>query len=220
MIRLEQGSGALEPTRQRLLRAAIEVFAQRGFRSATVREICARAEVNVASVNYYFRSKDALYSQALSFAFGEAEQRHTMAAVRDSALPAQARLTQFVKVLLARILDDGSLGDHGRLITAEIANPTKALDEVIVHWIRPQLAVLAEILEELLGPGRSRAEIQRYVLGILGQCLVYKHSRSIIDRICPEVIEGSDQVGRCAEHIARFSLAAIGVLAKEEKMQP
>jgi TetR/AcrR family transcriptional regulator, regulator of cefoperazone and chloramphenicol sensitivity len=215
MNRIEPASGALEPTRERLLQAAVEIFARRGFRGATVREICARAEVNLASVNYHFRSKEALYSQALSFAFREAERRYPMGAARDQDCPPTIRLNQFVKVFLARLLDNSSLGDHGRLIAAEIANPTKALDEVIANWIRPQLSVLREIMEALVGPGRSETEIQRFVLSLLGQCLVYKHSRSVIDRICPEVIDGPEQIERCAEHIARFSLAAIGALAAE-----
>ena len=52
-----------EPVFDRLLHVAIEVFAERGFRATTVRDICSRANVNVASVNYYFRSKEALYRQ-------------------------------------------------------------------------------------------------------------------------------------------------------------
>src|SRR3954451_22724831 len=41
-------------TRQRLLEVAGEVFAEQGFKNATVREICKRAEANVAAINYHF----------------------------------------------------------------------------------------------------------------------------------------------------------------------
>ena len=58
----------IEPVIDRILHVAIEVFAEYGFRDTTVREICNRANVNVASVNYYFRSKEGLYTQALAFA--------------------------------------------------------------------------------------------------------------------------------------------------------
>jgi len=54
-----------ENTRDRLLAAAREVFAESGFKGATVREICRRAEVNVAAVNYHFNGKEALFMAAL-----------------------------------------------------------------------------------------------------------------------------------------------------------
>lgn len=57
-----------EQTRFRLLNAAHEAFSQNGFQGATVREICRRAETNVASVNYHFGSKDGLLAEALNFA--------------------------------------------------------------------------------------------------------------------------------------------------------
>ena len=41
--------------RERLLEAAGEIFAEHGFRNTTVREICKRADINLAAVNYYFR---------------------------------------------------------------------------------------------------------------------------------------------------------------------
>ena len=49
-----------ESTRERLLVVAREVFSEQGFQGATVREICRRAEVNLAAVNYHFSSKEAL----------------------------------------------------------------------------------------------------------------------------------------------------------------
>ena len=48
------------PPRQRVLEAAIELFAARGFDAVTVRDITARAKTNLAAVNYYFESKENL----------------------------------------------------------------------------------------------------------------------------------------------------------------
>jgi len=47
-------------TRDRLLTAALRIFADRGIASATLREITEEAKANVAAVNYYFRSKEEL----------------------------------------------------------------------------------------------------------------------------------------------------------------
>jgi AcrR family transcriptional regulator len=57
-----------EETRSRILEAALRVFRQRGFETATMREIAAEARVAVGAAYYYFDSKDALvmafYEQA------------------------------------------------------------------------------------------------------------------------------------------------------------
>ena len=60
-------------TRARLLKAAEQLFAERGFRKVTVREICHAAKANVAAVNYHFGDKLGLYREA---AFGNLRLRH------------------------------------------------------------------------------------------------------------------------------------------------
>jgi len=47
-------------TRERLLQAAREVFAEHGFKAATIREICRRADTKVAAVHYHFGDKKRL----------------------------------------------------------------------------------------------------------------------------------------------------------------
>ena len=56
---------ALELTRDKLIEAAGHVFAERGYRAATIREICRRAGANVAAVNYTFGDKMGLYTEVL-----------------------------------------------------------------------------------------------------------------------------------------------------------
>ena len=49
--------------RERLLKAAATVFAKDGFEKASLRAICLKAKANVASVKYYFGSKEGLYRE-------------------------------------------------------------------------------------------------------------------------------------------------------------
>ena len=54
-----------EETRHRLLSAAGEIFSEKGYQKSTIREICAKAQANVAAVNYDFGGKKALYEAHL-----------------------------------------------------------------------------------------------------------------------------------------------------------
>ncbi|XXT15428.1 TetR/AcrR family transcriptional regulator [Sorangium sp. So ce429] len=56
---------AADDPRQRLVVAAIDQIEKHGIGQATVRKIAAAAGVNIAAVNYYFRSKEALLAAAL-----------------------------------------------------------------------------------------------------------------------------------------------------------
>lgn len=209
-------SSLTEPIFDRLLHVAIEVFAERGFRMATVREICSRANVNVASVNYYFRSKEALYSKALALAIQEANQLYPMAVAQDENINPEQRLTLFIDNFLHKLLDDSHLGYHSKLITREIAEPTKAFDEIITTAIVPQFVLLETIIQQILGDQIDKSIIIRCFMSILGQCLLFKHSRSIVDRLHPELIANELAIKETAAHIAKFSLAALKNLPTSE----
>ena len=58
-----------QETRLNLLMAAGEIFAKKGFRDATIAEICRQAKANVAAANYHFGSKESLYVESWRFAF-------------------------------------------------------------------------------------------------------------------------------------------------------
>lgn len=209
-----------DQTRDRILQAALEIFARRGFKAATVREICAHAGVNVASVNYYFRSKEALYREVLVFSFKQADRKYPQQALADASLSPEDRLQFFIRSLLLRLMDDSHLGVHAKLMAREIADPTGALDYIVDTVMRPRFLMLREILPQLAGPGWSPADIDRLIQGIIGQCLVYRHSRPMIERLCPEVIAGPDAIERTAEVIFQFSLAALRELRRSRESSP
>lgn len=202
-------ANAQEQTINRLLQAAVEVFAELGFRDATVREICKRAHVNIASVNYYFRSKESLYEQALTFAFSEVNKRYPYPAAQDGSLPPEQQLGLFISNFLQKLTDNSQFGLHGKLIAREIADPTNALDGIISTAIAPQCQVLEGILRRLLGAQTDTMTLQRCAMSIMGQCLMFKHSRSIIDRLFPESVASPEAIQASADHITAFSLAAL-----------
>ncbi|MBI3881126.1 MAG: CerR family C-terminal domain-containing protein [Verrucomicrobia bacterium] len=196
-------------THRKLLAAAAEVFAEVGFRAATVRQICERAGANIAAVNYHFGDKDALYAEVLKRAYAQALQKYPP----DFGLPARAtpeqRLRAFVRAFLLRIFDDGPHSHHGKLMAREMIEPTGALDGVVRHGIRPQADTLHDIVRELLGKGAGEKQIRLCSMSVVSQALFYHHCRPVVARMFPDMKFTAKQIEELAEHITRFSLAAI-----------
>jgi AcrR family transcriptional regulator len=62
-------------TRERIVEAALEAFAEKGFRGASTRDIALRAGTNQGLITYHFRSKDELWLAAVNRIFGLLEKR-------------------------------------------------------------------------------------------------------------------------------------------------
>jgi TetR/AcrR family transcriptional regulator, regulator of cefoperazone and chloramphenicol sensitivity len=203
-------------TRQRLTEAAGEVFAERGFRAATVRDICQRAQANVAAVNYYFGDKEHLYTAVLQYAFSRSLQKYPpLLALEDHADPEQ-RLHAYIHSFLLRCLGEGSPAWLGKLMAREMAEPTHALDMLIHEAFRPLFELLMSIVRELLGPRAPPAQVRLCADSIIAQCLHYQHARPVLVRFDPELRFDVAAIERWADHIAAFSLAALKQLAQND----
>ncbi len=196
-----------EHTRDRLLHAAREVFSQYGFQGATVREICRRADANVAAVNYHFGSKDGLLAEALNFTQLKALQ---IANAQSDACP-KTRLRLFIKYFLSMLLDESHPSSQCQIMARELADPTPALDKIVREAIAPLHAFLDQLLQDILNHS-TPAQRRRIVLSIVGQCLHYRHSHPVLQRLYPELRYDATEISTIADHIATFSLAGMGAV--------
>src|SRR5262245_27283390 len=89
-------------TRRRLLEAAAEVFAEEGFRKATLQEIARRASANIASTSYHFGSKERLYAAVFEYAERHMETTHPPTEENGKKEPAEQRLRRHVTSFLNR----------------------------------------------------------------------------------------------------------------------
>lgn len=194
-----------EQTRMRLLDAAREVFSQHGFQGATVREICRRAEANGAAVNYHFGSKDGLLAEALNFAPLKAMQK---ANDRAGECP-RMRLHLFIHDFMLMLLDEKNPSSQCQIMARELADPTPALDKIVREAIQPLHEFLSRLVKEIAGDKISEPELRRFVHSIFGQCLFYRHSQPVLQRLHPELRYDHREIDAIAEHIAQFSLAGI-----------
>lgn len=210
-------------TKERLLQAGMEVFAESGFADASVRRICRRADANTAALNYHFGDKQTFYAEVLATCHLRAAGRRPMPRVADDPEHPERVLRAFVRWFLELLLVEGS-GPLGRLMAREMADPTQALDELFRRSILPIIQGLGEILIQLL-PDLEENERQLVNQSIIGQCLFYRHTQNAAQRFQglnaagamgienpPLLVLGFPALDDLASHISDFSLAGIRFL--------
>lgn len=197
-------------TRLQLLEAAGEVFAEVGFREATVREICRRAGANIAAINYHFGDKETLYLEVLRYAQKCAYETHPLVPGVRADAPADEKLRAYIHSFLRRIFDKDRTAWHGRLMSREMIEPTKALDLLVNERMQPLAATLWLIVAELLHCPPQDERVRLCASSVVSQCVFYHHCRPVLERLHSSLIPKDDAgLERLAEHITQFSLAAI-----------
>src|SRR6266849_4426148 len=195
--------------KERLLRSAGQIFAEKGFKAATIKEITESAGVNIAAVNYYFSSKERLYIESVKHAHSGMVEGMRKAAWPPGTPPAQ-KLRDFIGEFVARLFDPTRPAWLVQLMMREMMQPTEACVELVRDNIRPVAEGLMGIMREILPPETPRWKLMLTGQSIISQCVFYCQNRPII-----ELLAGSDfqyfDAAAISEHITRFSLAALGL---------
>lgn len=198
-----------ENPRERLLEAAGEIFAEKGFKGTTVREIIDRAGVNIAAVNYYFRDKERLYIESVKHA--ACSEPEDMRLDWPADTPPAVKLRDFIRLHLLKFLDPSRSPWLARLIMRELTQPSAACAELVREYIEPRSKVLLGILRELLPPGTPQRKVFMTAFSVVGQCHFYCSHKPIIRLLIGEDEYQRLDVAVLAEHIAQFTLRALGV---------
>lgn len=199
-----------DTTRERLLHAAGEEFAARGFAQATVRDICQKAGVNIASVNYYFGDKERLYIDAVKNARRLREQQAPLPEWSADTPPAE-KLSLFVLTLLRRMLCESGDPWQTRLIMREIMEPTKACEEMVQEAFQPFFQILIDIIAEMMPAATPAHDLHKLGLSVVGQCFYYRANAKILTMlIAEEELKSEYSVEQLADHITGVMLAAVG----------
>jgi TetR/AcrR family transcriptional regulator, regulator of cefoperazone and chloramphenicol sensitivity len=194
--------------RQRLLSVAEEVFAQKGYDGASVREICSLAGMNVAAVNYHFGDKEKLYIEAVKFAH-QCSMDQEENALPPSHLAPREKLRHFI-AMMVRSMHGPVRPSALQLLMRELTSPSIAAKTVVEEFIQPLAFGLRAIIWELF-PHLPEPQCMMIGFSIVGQCLYYRQNRRVSMLIFGEEPFNSLNVDVVAEHIIRFSLAALGL---------
>jgi TetR/AcrR family transcriptional regulator, regulator of cefoperazone and chloramphenicol sensitivity len=197
-------------TKARLLEAAGEEFAEKGFDAARVRSICRKAGANLAAVNYHFGDKEQLYRAALLEAH-RCGSKMVPESAFEGGTPAE-QLRRYIQHFLGNVLALHAEAHrwHYALMIREMLQPTAALEFLVRESIWPRFERLLAILRQVC-PEAEERRLHALAFSVIGQCLHYKMAAPVSKRLIGDEAYQALDLEFLTDHIASFCLAALGL---------
>lgn len=209
----------LEATKTRLLAAASDLFAEKGFHGTKVRDIAERAGVNVAAGNYHYGSKKDLYLEVLREQFHRIRRQieETGTAIRPGELEklSKARLRQLLHARLRIMLDmlvARTPNVHAQLMMREMADPSEALPVIVREFITPLVEEMREIVRYLF-PELTRPQVEHAAFSMTAQIHFYRFMMPVILSMKGARSYSKAFLAEVLEHSYEFSLGGMERLA-------
>jgi AcrR family transcriptional regulator len=198
-----------DDTRARLIQAAGEAFAEKGYEAASVREICKLADANLAAINYHFGDKERLYAEVVRTAAcaSPAEQALSW----PDGTPAATKLRDIIRERVSATLHTDRPSWSNVVMLREMARPSLATVAFVEEYVRNRYQQLEGILAEILPRETTAADLHLAGFSIISQCLHFRVHAAITRMLVGDEEYGTYTADRLADHISRFSLAALGL---------
>lgn len=165
-----------EVTRERILKAAERLFAERGYEATSIRAIVAKARVNQAAINYHFAGKDGLYREVLRAAF-RALTAHQLAHVEEmKAMSREQALVEFVRHQLQPLIGRDELSRHLRIFNWEAVRPTAVFRKLLSEEAAPFMGAAVDLVRRFL-PDADQRTLVVAAIWLIGQCNVFMRNR-------------------------------------------
>lgn len=200
-------------TKQQLLEVAGRVFAERGYVYATSKEICARANANIAAVNYHFGSKDGLYAAVLEEAHARLVSIDLVTEITQSAASGADKL----RLLLRKIVGEIAKRDEGawelRVLSRELIAPTSLMDNMMKNQVVPKARLITGMIGDILGVPPTHPAVSRSTVSIVGPCLfMLIASPDWQKKIFPALLVDTDSL---IDHMVAFALGGLQSIAAQ-----
>ena len=198
-------------TRARILETAGALFAVSGFAHTTAKAVAKRANVNLASINYHFQSRDGLYRAVLLEAHQRMLNLTELREVAGSELSAADKL----KVLIDQLIQQATnkQGWHLDVLAREVLSPSPYYREMTQMALSPKLAVITRVLSEITRiPLNDPALLRCFLSAVIPCTMLMLAARGApgpmhdLRQMPPELL---------TDHLHRFALAGLEATARD-----
>jgi AcrR family transcriptional regulator len=197
-----------EITRERIMKAAERLFAERGYEGTSIRAIVAKARVNQAAINYHFAGKEGLYREVLRAAFRALTAHQVAHAEEAKVATREAALGAFVRRQLRPLTARDEFSRHLRIFNWEAVQPTAVFRKLMSEEAAPFMSVAVDLVRRFL-PEADPRTLSAAAIWLLGQCSVFVRNREQL--VGPPLNLALDEppVERFAELLSRWAIGGL-----------
>jgi TetR/AcrR family transcriptional regulator, regulator of cefoperazone and chloramphenicol sensitivity len=168
-----------EHTRGSIIKAAVHLFAEKGFQGASVRDIVVKARVNQAAINYHFKGKDGLYLEVLKTALEKLTEHAGSEPEKLESLSREEALRSFVHQQLRPLLFRDEMSRYIRLFAWESAHPSKIFLKFMATNTGSYLTTAVDIVRRFLPPDTQKRAALYVAIWLMGQCSIFVRNREL-----------------------------------------
>jgi AcrR family transcriptional regulator len=196
-------------TRERIMKAAERLFAERGYDATSIRAIVAKARVNQAAINYHFDGKDGLYREVLRAAFRALTEQQLEHADEMKAMSREAALTEFIRRQLRPLLGRDEYSRHMRILNWETVRPTAVFRKLLSEEAAPFMGLAVELVRRFQ-PEADQRTLVAAAVWLLGQCSVFLRNREQLADPPLGLALDEEAVEWLAQLVSRWATGGLG----------
>ncbi len=198
-----------EYTRHSIIKAAVDLFAEKGFEGASVRDIVTKACVNQAAINYHFKGKDGLYLEVLKTAFEKLTDHAGFNPDKLTSLSREEALRSFVYQQLRPLLFRDEMSRYIRMFAWESAHPTKVFRKFMATNSASYLTAAVDLVRRFLPPGTQKRAALCGAIWLMGQCSIFVRNRELFAQEPFSIAIDEPFVDELTELITRLAIGGL-----------
>ncbi len=207
-----------QEARNRLLDAALTLFADKGFAKTSTREIAQLAQANIASISYYFGDKDGLYRAV----FADPRYNPPFVAPDPNAPPLDLRssIARILETFVEPLKTGQQIRQCMKLHFREMIEPTGMWQAEIDDHIKPAHEMLVQALCRHLGLKKPDDDIHRLAFDIAGMGVMLHVGMDVIQAIRPALIGSATALDRYHARLVDGAMALVDTEARRRAPAP
>ncbi|MGD0025856.1 MAG: CerR family C-terminal domain-containing protein [Xanthobacteraceae bacterium] len=198
-----------EVTRERIMKAAERLFAERGYEGTSIRAIVAKARVNQAAINYHFAGKDGLYREVLRAAFRALTEQQLGHAAQASAMSREEALGEFIRRQLRPLVARDEASRHIRIFNWETVRPTAVFRKLLSEEAAPFMGLTVDLVRRFL-PEADHRTLVVAAIWLVGQCSVFVRNREQLAGPPAGLSLDESSVEWLAQMMSRWTIGGLG----------